>query len=585
MPPQKSRPTLKKEPLSVTHPQLVADWHATKNGDLRAENVTAGSTKKVWWQCKSGHEWQATVGNRTLGRGCPYCANRKVDQSNCLAATHPQLVSEWHSTRNGDLRPEHVTGTSGRKIWWKCAAAEDHEWEATLQSRGKGVGCPYCSGNRAVKSNCLATTDPELAKEWHPTKNAELTPNCVTRGSGTKVWWKCPVADDHEWEAQVVSRTHMGSGCPCCEGLKAVKSNCLATTHPDLARQWHPTRNGSLTPGDVVPGSSKKVWWKCSVVCDHEWQATINSRTRLGTGCSCCAGLTVVTSICLATTHPEIAKEWHPTKNGDLTPEDVMAGSYRKVWWKCAKGPDHEWQAKVEQRARLSSGCPFCCNRLAAKSNCLSFTQPELAKEWHPTKNGDLRPENVTAGSDRTVWWKCPHGDRHEWEAPVYSRSSGVGCPFCGRGWTSQNIRLFVASLKDHLHAFTPAELYLLFLHNGLLQSQGRGITFAKALATGRFPQREVEKFVNAELSLVDQFFQDPSQTLEALETNEPKKEGAQSAVSDLDEAIVEQVEEGREKQLPVVETNDILSSLGLQVVSSADDEAIEFLLASAIRN
>jgi hypothetical protein len=168
-------------------------------------------------------------------------------------------MAEWHPMRNGDLRPEDVTASSGRKVWWKCSATVDHEWQASVIARRQGSGCPYCSGNRVAQSNCLATKYPELAKEWHPTRNGDLTPKDVTSGSGRKVWWKCPVTDDHEWEAQVVSRTHMGSGCPCCENLKAVKSNCLATTHPVLSKQWHPTKNGSLTPEDVVAPSPRKV--------------------------------------------------------------------------------------------------------------------------------------------------------------------------------------------------------------------------------------------------------------------------------------------------------------------------------------
>src|SRR6266851_5304847 len=122
MPEPRSKGKRLTEPLSVTHPQLAAEWHPTKNGELRAENVTAGSSRKVWWQCQAGHEWLATLNNRTNGRGCPYCSNRKVDRSNCLTTTHPQLVAEWHPTRNGDLRPENVTASSGRKVWWKCPA-------------------------------------------------------------------------------------------------------------------------------------------------------------------------------------------------------------------------------------------------------------------------------------------------------------------------------------------------------------------------------------------------------------------------------------------------------------------------------
>src|SRR5262249_10502375 len=158
--------------------------------------------------------------------------------------THPELVAEWHPTKNGELRPDQFTAGSGKRIWWKCPAADDHEWQTPIRLRVRGYGCPYCSGIRVVRSTSLAAKYPELVKEWHPTRNSSFTPADVSPGSGKKVWWKCPVADDHEWEAPPVSRTHMGSGCPCCVNLKAVKSNCLAATHPELAKQWHPTKNG-----------------------------------------------------------------------------------------------------------------------------------------------------------------------------------------------------------------------------------------------------------------------------------------------------------------------------------------------------
>jgi hypothetical protein len=104
-----------------------------------------------------------------------------------------------------------------------------------------------------------------------------------------------------------------------------------------------------------------------------------------------------------------------------------------------------------------------------------------------------------------------------------------------------------------------------------------------KALATGRFPQGEIEQFVNGEPSLVDQFVQDPTQTLEALEMNEAKPDGMEGDTFDQADAVVENVDEEGEGQLPVVETKDVLASLGLQVITSADEEAVEFLIASGI--
>ncbi len=58
---------------------------------------------------------------------------------------------------------------------------------------------------------------------------------------------------------------------------------------------------------------------------------------------------------------------------------------------------------------------------------------PKIAEEWHPTKNGDLKPENFTRSSHTKVWWICPKEEDHEWKAEVKARYKGSGCPFCAR--------------------------------------------------------------------------------------------------------------------------------------------------------
>src|SRR5262249_54388298 len=134
----------------------------------------------------------------------------------------------------------------------------------------------------------------------------------------------------------------------------------------------------------------------------------------------------------------------------------------------------------------------------------------------------------------------------------------------------------------DHLHIFTPAELYLLFQQNGLLASTGKGKSFVKALATGRFPKEEIEKFVNGEASLVDSFVQDATQTLEGIDTGANDSATADDVTDRADELVNEVKTEG-ETALPVIETKDVLASLGRSVITSADAEAVEFLIASAV--
>jgi hypothetical protein len=201
----------------------------------------------------------------------------------------------------------------------------------------------------------------------------------------------------------------------------------LAELRPDLAAQWHPTRNDSRQPVEVTTGSSRKVWWKCPNGPDHEWSSKVSHRVS-GAGCPCCAGRQVSVTNSVASI-PELATQWHPTLNGDLRPEDVVAGTRRKLWWKCPAGPDHEWQATGDKRVR-GSGCPFCAGARVSVTNSVASI-PELATQWHPTLNGDLRPEDVVAGTPKKLWWKCPEAPDHEWCAFGYARVAGSGCPFC----------------------------------------------------------------------------------------------------------------------------------------------------------
>jgi hypothetical protein len=313
-----------------------------------------------------------------------------------------------------------------RKVWWHCSKNNEHEWEAVVKSRNKGIGCPFCAGQRLTKKTCLLNVNPGLSKEWHPAKNGALTPRDIMAGSNIKVWWQCSKLKEHEWEA-VVSSRNIGRGCPYCAGQKVSDDNCLFKRNPNLAREWHPTKNGNLTARDVIPGSNKKAWWQCIKNNKHEWEAVISSRNN-GNGCPLCDGRKLTAENCLLNQNPELAKEWHPTKNGRLTPKDVMPGSNRKVWWQCSKNKDHEWETQVNSRSK-GRGCLYCMGQRVWDGNCLLKRNPNLAREWHPTKNGTLTPRDVMPGSARKVWWLCQRN--HSWLAQIKNRYHGRGCPEC----------------------------------------------------------------------------------------------------------------------------------------------------------
>ncbi|ROR28511.1 putative zinc ribbon protein [Mobilisporobacter senegalensis] len=270
-----------------------------------------------------------------------------------------------------------------------------------------------------------------LLEEWDSLKNGELDEK-ISYGSERKVHWNCNKG--HSWIASVNSRTSTLSGCPYCSGRFPVKGETdLATTHKNLVQEWLKEKNGTATPFNVKASSHAKVWWKCKK-CGHEWKALISSRTR-GCGCPECGKKAISKSRSipnvdnlLINKYPQLTKEWHFIKNGELTPETVSSGSHRKVWWQCDKG--HEWETSIANRTK-GRGCPYCSNKIIqAGFNDLETINPILAKEWHPTKNEMLFPTDVAPSSNKKVWWKCFKG--HEWQATINNRAKR-GCPECSR--------------------------------------------------------------------------------------------------------------------------------------------------------
>ena len=159
----------------------------------------------------------------------------------------------------------------------------------------------------------------------------------------------------------------------------------LAETHPELAMEWHPTLNGDLKPSDLAAGSNKKVWWKCDKAIDHVWSVDPNSRHTQKSGCPYCKSRKVTDSNSLTTTHPKVAKQWHPTKNGILTPNNVGAFYSKRVWWKCDKGADHEWFVKPTDRTNYKTGCPFCTLTPQSKQELtITFELMKLFKNIDP---------------------------------------------------------------------------------------------------------------------------------------------------------------------------------------------------------
>ena len=346
---------------------------------------------------------------------------------------YPHLVAQWDRDRNFDIEPWEVTYASGKRIWWRCPKGPDHIWGAQPANRTlQNTGCPACKNKQVSVTNSLATLHLDVAQQWHYEKNGKLNPSAVVAGCKKRVWWKCPKGPDHDWCAAICHRSLRGNGCPFCTGQRVSVTNCLAAVRPELARQWHGSRNASLTPRDVTAGSTKKVWWTCPKGPDHQWQAAVADRSA-GKGCPACSGYQVSVTNSLATLFPGVAAQWHPRRNGSKTPEDVTSGTRQCAWWKCSKSAGHVWRSSIVNRTAQDSGCPFCSGHRVSSRNRLSTRAPVVAAEWHSTKNGMLRPSEVSYASSHVVWWRCSKHPHHEWRTSVNNRTGkeATGCPYC----------------------------------------------------------------------------------------------------------------------------------------------------------
>ena len=540
------------------NPNLIAEWNYEKNIDLDPSKITLGSDKKAWWLCKEGHTWSASVSNRAKGRGCPICCGKIVLTGyNDLATRYPSLSLDFDIKRN-KINPQNVFAGGTKKYWWICP--NGHSYQCSIHNRAIiKVGCPYCAGKSVeIGYNDLKSKYPDLAKEFNEEKN-KINSEDVFMRSTKSYWWKCPKG--HEYKMPVEKRVKRNHGCPYCSGHRVILGfNDLSTTHPQLFSEWDIEKNRPHKFTDFSHGSTYKAWWKCKN--GHIYQTTINEKCGSNRGCPYCANSQILTGYNdLATTNPEIALEWHPTKN-KLNPTQVFAGSTHKYWWLCPMG--HEYLATPNHRTSGTS-CPTCnrerkisfpekvifyyvakcfhntkenysadfenkmnldifvpelklgieydgfhwhknpqkdniknqeCKKsnitlirireeglpqldgysidyytkkndflnifefikkmlnakykinvnfdinlerdmsdinslvlFSEKKNNISTVCPELIKEWDFEKNSPLKIESLTKGSTKKVWWKCSKG--HEWQAVIRDRNKGSGCPEC----------------------------------------------------------------------------------------------------------------------------------------------------------
>lgn len=438
--------------LETTYPGIAAEWNYSLN-EGSPRDYTCRSLYKAHWKCSiCGNEWEAKIRDRVDSKYklCPKCTAAKRGEIKHRRAlldhggiTDPFLLSEWDYERN-DRDPEEYTPKSNEEAYWVCSKCGYH-FKAKINNRTLRKSCACCSGKVVVPGiNDLATTHPNLIKEWHPTKNVDLLPSDVTYGMATRIWWVCP--EGHEYPAALLHRSS-GTNCPICNSGRQTSFAEQAVyfyvkkVFPDAISRYTDIFGKGMELDIYIP--SIKLGIEYDGMAWHKADKLPREKKKY--------------KICKDNGIRLLRLMEKPPENGILLTADesltIMDGPmYEKK--NLAKAIrllldkiDPESNPWTRRKPIFHSKVDINIDRDEAeirrymvKIRQGSFAEqyPELAKEWHPTKNGEMTPDKMKPHSDIHAWWVCPTCG-HEYFTSVGHRVDGTGCPICGAAKSSRS--------------------------------------------------------------------------------------------------------------------------------------------------
>lgn len=265
-------------------------WDREVNDEADLKTATVRATRSCHWICpECGHKFQKAVYLMSERPECPVCEKKRSAEwalererlKRTPIADIPELMAAWAE----DEDPRFVMAGSHGLRKFACSNGHRPRMSPSLFLQ---TGCTFCRTNAGKAEGpprpMLRQVLPEIASQWHPTKNGtKLTPDTVTPDSKRTVWWLAECCG-YEWEEQVKSRNkYKRQHCPQCQTIL----DSLGWVDPGLAAEWDPAN--PLTPWHVRPNAQTSFMpaWICSVDPSHRWEAALSSRSN-GAECPDC---------------------------------------------------------------------------------------------------------------------------------------------------------------------------------------------------------------------------------------------------------------------------------------------------------
>ncbi|WP_400225339.1 zinc-ribbon domain-containing protein [Methanomethylophilus alvi] len=419
-----------KNDLATQFPCIAAEWDYEKNEIGAPSEIVSHSDKKIWWKCSTcGFSWRASINHRTERKqNCPACSNHAVFSGvNDLGTTHPELASEWDQEKNGSLKPSDVVSGTNEKVWWRCSIC-GNRWQSTVVNRVKGRGCPACRAmmKKSTADIALNRYIGEVVKtegHHHESFLGTMELDVYVPEIRLAVEYDGPrhnVKNDRDNRKNRLC-TENGielirireDGNPETEGCTVIWVPRGGTpgyykAFDDAIRTVIGIIGSRLNKQISVDVDTKRDWLEFDVI--KHATATANSIRKK---------------------HPELIPEISDRNVHHEFIPNLPSGSNQVIWWVCSTC-GHEWSSQICTRTS-GGGCGVCAGKIVKKGyNDLATKYPELVEEWNLERNGDLKPDGVTVGSGKLVWWTCKTCG-HIWRTSISHRTiSGYGCPKCG---------------------------------------------------------------------------------------------------------------------------------------------------------
>ena len=427
------------------YPHLINEWDYEKNGEKTPYNTSYGSAIPIHWKCiDCGHEWVVAPNGRARNRGCPKCAIKKamnnrnnnyINKKGSLNKINPELAQDWNYNKN-TKSPSDYLPSSNESVWWKCNFCE-HEWEASINSRNRGNGCPKCSQflNTSSKQKIIFYYIKKVFPDTMLNVKNDILPflnnyeldiyipsqKIAIEYDGVK--YHKNKKDNDIIKNDICKNNNIHLIRIREKGLSKLSDNDITLSNNHNINDFEKTINELFT---ILSHKTHIKFPTISLSDDeNELNAFVYDTKR---------------KISFATEHPDLLIEWNHEKNKGLNPENIPPQNNMYIWWKCSTC-GFEWKSTLSSYIK-GHKCRKCGRTKAANSksinvskngNSIAIKNPDLAKQWDYSRNPpDRSPENVSPWSDKKFFWICPNCNL-SFPSTVTNRTMGQGCPACAK--------------------------------------------------------------------------------------------------------------------------------------------------------